>query len=351
MKREMPAWLKFFTLLGLSLVLLAWLAMTLPLGARLDVPSAWNDHFTTSPTAYDPHLWTAEEWAGGQRAWSSDTFLRQSACAQAHRTLASTVQMLYGTLEMRARSQDVQGGASFLGWSDAQPLYGYNYAFHQGANGVYIISRADDNAADANDRVMAFCTQAGLSSYGGSNILCTRFTVNSKRQFHTFTMRWMDGLAQLWVDGMLTVVHTEFVPAVPLPVKLAITEWAGGTGGWHELDWVRYWPPEIVAELGTATDGDWIIVSIELPQRYDATAIDVNSLRLNNTIRAASYPIEVRDYDGDGIPDLTVRFSRQALVESLRGMTGDISVIVSGQLADGTPFRGTGSARITYQGR
>lgn len=342
MKREMSAWLKFATLLGLSFVLLAWLAMILPLSARLDVPSAWIDHFVTSPTGYDPHFWTAEEWAGGQRTWSRDTFLHQSAYAQAQRTLVSKVQMLYGTLEMRVRSQDVHGGASFLGWSDAQPLYGYNYAFHQGANGIYMTDHTDDNVADANDRTMAFCTQASLSPHGGSNLLCTRFAVNSKRQFHTFTIRWMDGLAQLWVDGMLTVVHTEFVPVVPLPAKLSVTEWVGGTGGWHELDWVRYWPPEIVAELGTAIDGDWIVVSIELPQRYDIAAIDVNTLRLNNTIRAVSYPIKVRDRDSDGIPDLAVRFSRQALVESFRGATGDLPVIVNGQLADGTPFRGMG---------
>lgn len=52
---------------------------------------------------------------------------------------------------------------------------------------------------------------------------------------------------------------------------------------------------------------------IELPTSYSVNDISTSSIRLNKVVRALSRPIEIGDYDKDGIPDLMVKFAREEI--------------------------------------
>lgn len=69
--------------------------------------------------------------------------------------------------------------------------------------------------------------------------------------------------------------------------------------------------------LNLKSIGDWVIAYVELPEGYNVNGIDVSTVMLNGTISAELAPTAVGDYDGDGIPDLMVRFNRTLLVEYL----------------------------------
>jgi hypothetical protein len=93
--------------------------------------------------------------------------------------------------------------------------------------------------------------------------------------------------------------------------------------------------------LNPKSKGKWITAYIELPDGYDVADIYVNAVTLEGTIPAENHPTEAGDYDTDGIPDLMVKFDRQALIEYLDGMTGEVTSTVSGELGDGTTFEGS----------
>ncbi|TDA32521.1 MAG: hypothetical protein DSO03_02560, partial [Hadesarchaea archaeon] len=63
------------------------------------------------------------------------------------------------------------------------------------------------------------------------------------------------------------------------------------------------------------SQGRWITVYIELPHGYDLESVDVGTIRLEG-VSAEPHPIELGDHDGDGVPDLMVKFDRSA-VQSL----------------------------------
>jgi len=97
--------------------------------------------------------------------------------------------------------------------------------------------------------------------------------------------------------------------------------------------------------LNLNSKGKWVTAYIELSEGYDVEEIDILTVMLNDTVPAFAHPIEVGDYDSDGIPDLMVKFDRS----DVQGMldTGDeVEVTVSGELTDGTPFEGTDTIRV-----
>jgi len=104
-----------------------------------------------------------------------------------------------------------------------------------------------------------------------------------------------------------------------------------------------------------------ITAFIELPAGADPAEIDASSCRLDSLPIAAGEPSEVGDYDGDSIPDLMVTFDlctavpgaldRQAILSLFRTvkigrMFVDVTVTVSGEMDDGTPFSGKDTIRI-----
>ena len=100
--------------------------------------------------------------------------------------------------------------------------------------------------------------------------------------------------------------------------------------------------------LNLKSKGNWVTAYIELPEGYDVTDIDVDTVVLEGSIPAASHPTNVGDHDHDGVPDLMVKFSRQDLIAYLKasGLTsGNVELAVTGYV-DGVPFQGTDSIRV-----
>jgi len=107
--------------------------------------------------------------------------------------------------------------------------------------------------------------------------------------------------------------------------------------------------------LNLKSNGKWITCFIELPEGYDVWQIDGSTVVLDRVIpaylgkqgwaKAESNDSNIMDHDGDGILERMVKFDRQALVEYLDGVTGDVTLTVTGEVA-GTPFEGTIRSRL-----
>jgi len=57
--------------------------------------------------------------------------------------------------------------------------------------------------------------------------------------------------------------------------------------------------------------GLFVTVYIELPPGFDVKNIDISTIRLNGTVAAQISPSLIGDHDGDGRPDLMVKFKRK----------------------------------------
>ncbi len=101
--------------------------------------------------------------------------------------------------------------------------------------------------------------------------------------------------------------------------------------------------------LNLRCKGKWVTAYIELPAEYDVSDIDVTTVLVQGVITAAVSPTNVGDFDGDGVPDLMVKFDRAAL-QSLVSVGESVEVTISGTLADGTDFQGTDTIRVIDEG-
>jgi hypothetical protein len=100
--------------------------------------------------------------------------------------------------------------------------------------------------------------------------------------------------------------------------------------------------------------GKWITAYIELPEGYNVSDVNISSILLNGTIPVdMSAPITVGDYDNDGIPDLMVKFNRTAVCQLIlsKGIKyGNVTLMLSGKLYDGTEFEGSDTIRVRMPG-
>jgi len=108
-------------------------------------------------------------------------------------------------------------------------------------------------------------------------------------------------------------------------------------------------PPVITAtididpdSLNLKSEGKWITAYIELPEDHDVSVVDVATIILNDTIPTKLHPTEVGDYDGDGIPDLMVKFDRQEVIALLS--VGEAVLTITGE-ANEVPFEGSDTIR------
>lgn len=109
------------------------------------------------------------------------------------------------------------------------------------------------------------------------------------------------------------------------------------------------------------TGGRWTTVHIELPEDYDADDIDASTIELNGTVAIApDAPVSLGDYDDDGIPDLTVKFDKTAVMPIIANaiVSPDpespvnfaiTTVTITGTLQDGTSFKGNDSLKVVYR--
>ncbi len=97
--------------------------------------------------------------------------------------------------------------------------------------------------------------------------------------------------------------------------------------------------------LNLNSTGNWITCYIELPNGYNVEDINISTFLLNDIIPAEVHPTNISDYDNDGIPDLMVKFDRQAVQDILeRGE--NVEITVTGEIADGTLFEGIDYIRV-----
>src|SRR5437867_7991294 len=93
------------------------------------------------------------------------------------------------------------------------------------------------------------------------------------------------------------------------------------------------------------SSGKYVTVSIEPSPGNSPADIDVSSIRLNGSVSvAAGAPVSTGDFDGDGIPDLTVRFNRSD-VAALLGSGSAVPITITG-LEDGGCFSGTTGIKV-----
>lgn len=107
------------------------------------------------------------------------------------------------------------------------------------------------------------------------------------------------------------------------------------------------------AILNLKLKSKWITAYIELPQGYDVSDIDVSSIMLNDTVPAKPKPTAIGDHDNDGVPDLMVKFDRNAVSELILSkgiMYGNVTLTVTGKLNNGTQFEGSDTIRVRMPG-
>jgi len=99
--------------------------------------------------------------------------------------------------------------------------------------------------------------------------------------------------------------------------------------------------------LDLKSKGEPVTVYIELPVGHgcDVSQTDVSSIRLNGIVSALAKPTKIGDYDGDGIPDLMVKFNRKA-VQKILAVGENVEITVSGTLTDGRHFEGSDTIRV-----
>ncbi|MCJ7423091.1 hypothetical protein MUP01_02335 [Candidatus Bathyarchaeota archaeon] len=102
--------------------------------------------------------------------------------------------------------------------------------------------------------------------------------------------------------------------------------------------------------LNLRSSGKWITAYIELPEGHNVADIDASTVLLNETVAVDfSAPTTVGDYDGDGVPDLMVRFDRAAVSDLILSQditSGNVVLTIRGRLCDGTIFEGSDTIRV-----
>jgi len=110
--------------------------------------------------------------------------------------------------------------------------------------------------------------------------------------------------------------------------------------------------------LNLRSKGRWITCYIEFPVGYYVGDINRTTILLNDTIPVDQFWIDkplqsvIGDYDNDSIPDLMVKFDRQAVIQLIlenyvfTDRFGNVTLTVTGKLYDGTPFQGSDIIRI-----
>jgi hypothetical protein len=104
--------------------------------------------------------------------------------------------------------------------------------------------------------------------------------------------------------------------------------------------------------LNLFSNGNYITAYVEPPQGYSIYDIRIISILLNGTISIdPNAAVTVCDHDGDSIPDLTIKFSRETVIdyvldhinleELLKKRRVEITLTLTGTMIDGTSFEGS----------
>jgi len=99
--------------------------------------------------------------------------------------------------------------------------------------------------------------------------------------------------------------------------------------------------------LNLESKGKWITVYVELPvgHGYNVSMINITSVVLNGCVQPEVGPIEIGDYDGDGISDLMIKFSRK-MVQSILEIGEEVEIEITGALIDQRLFEGKDTIKV-----
>ncbi len=100
-----------------------------------------------------------------------------------------------------------------------------------------------------------------------------------------------------------------------------------------------------VEPLNTKSNCTWATGYISLPEGFNVSDIDLSSIQLNNTVMIDSTAHAVTGYFGNGsAPEIIVELDRTQLVNLVNSeniIFGNATIILTGQLLDGTKFEGS----------
>jgi parallel beta-helix repeat protein len=114
--------------------------------------------------------------------------------------------------------------------------------------------------------------------------------------------------------------------------------------------------------LNLRSKGKWITAYIQLPEGYNPEDIDASTILLNGSIQPVLDPKYsfvtnsseyLVDHNNDGILERMLKFDRATLASFIYqrvGMQSDVPLTLTGKLADGTPFEGTDTVFVFWQG-
>ena len=206
-------------------------------------------------------------------------------------------------------------------------------------------------------------------------------TITSAEESEFLTANFAAGIHEggYWIGGFFDGKSWEWLTGE----EFVYQNWAGGepnnsngnedaihinskAGEWNDLSSGKRMPGYFVeyealpAEVDVAprvlnlkSRGKRVTVYIELAEGYDVHEIDVETVYLaagDGQVLAELSPTQIGDQDEDGVPDLMVKFDRQAIQDLLA--PGEEAVIeVAGVLADGTAFAGYDTLRVVSPGR
>jgi hypothetical protein len=134
--------------------------------------------------------------------------------------------------------------------------------------------------------------------------------------------------------------NTEEVVVVVGEETLTLTPGENRMFAWLDID------PDT---LNLDNQGVWLTCYLELPLGFDVGAIDVSTVMLNDQVPAQLHPVQVGDYDHDGVADLMVKFD-QSLAQAMLSVGNAVPMTVAGKLTDGTEFEGCDMIRVTAPG-
>jgi len=100
--------------------------------------------------------------------------------------------------------------------------------------------------------------------------------------------------------------------------------------------------------LNVARGGRWLTAWVELPAEFDPARILVSSVRLGGTAPADPEQFAIKDHDHNGIPELSLKFDRSAVIAGL-GPGGAAELVVTGNLEGGRPFIGQIALPVSIQ--
>lgn len=90
----------------------------------------------------------------------------------------------------------------------------------------------------------------------------------------------------------------------------------------------------------------WVTAYLELPPESDLGSVVLSTLRLNRASPADPRIHTIGDEDGDGVPDLTLKFDQDLLAPTLEE-GDDAEVVLTGEIAGDHRLLATGTVRVT----